>query len=771
MFPRTLLLVVLASRVWGATQSVPDFSKEVRPLLESYCFKCHADGKKKGGVTFDKARATGSPDDYKLWDAVLENVKSGAMPPDDQNQPSISEREKLAQWIEAVVLAVDPNNPDPGRVTIRRLNRTEYNNTVRDLVGVDFEPGADFPADDSGYGFDNIGDVLSLPPVLFERYLQAGEKVMSAAILNDHTARPLRIAVDLLTIQGGPKNGSTPTSRKVDEHDATATIDLPVAGTYQMRLQVSSNKLGNDRTKLEMKFDGQPNGAKELKDDRDTVETIKGVIEVAKTGSHTLSFHVANSLDQPEMHNGKAANRTFSLRKLELFSPPQPVVAPPTQIRIFAPGRGMPNLESSARAILTAFGTRAFRRPLAPQEIERFMWIYTQAGKKGGNFEQSVQTALTAILVSPHFLFRGELQAEPDNPTSVHQINEWALASRLSYFLWSTMPDDELFGYAQHGTLRKNLEAQVQRMLKDKKAEALVENFAGQWLQIRNLQQVQPDRQTFPDWDKRLAVAMERETELLFETIMREDRSVLEFLSADYTFVNERLAEHYKIDGVEGDAFVKVKLPPHRPGGVLGQGSFLTLTSNPTRTSPVKRGKFVLENILGTPPRPPPPDVPDLNDATRSELKGTLRQRMEQHRTNATCASCHARMDPIGFGLENFDGIGAWRERDGNAPVDSSGQLVSGEKFKDASELRDILLTEKREDFFRCLTEKMLTYALGRGLEYYDKPALQKIESALQKQANFSTLVLEIVKSGPFQMRRGEGDHRKFRLPAQTAAK
>lgn len=324
MFPTafSLLLIVVASRVWGAAQAAPDFSKEVRPLLENYCVKCHADGKKKGGVTFDRARATGSPDDYKLWDAVLENVKSGAMPPDDQKQPSITEREKLAQWIEAVVLAVDPNNPDPGRVTIRRLNRTEYNNTVRDLVGVDFEPGADFPADDSGYGFDNIGDVLSLPPVLFERYLQAAEKVMSAAILNDHTARPLRIAVDLLTIQGGPKNGSTPTSRKVDEHDATATIDLPVAGTYQMRLQASSNKLGNDRTKLEMKFDGQPNGTKELKDDRDTVETIKGVIEVAKTGSHTLSFRVANPLEKPEMRNGKPANRTFSVRKLELFSPP-----------------------------------------------------------------------------------------------------------------------------------------------------------------------------------------------------------------------------------------------------------------------------------------------------------------------------------------------------------------------------------------------------------------------------------------------------------------
>jgi hypothetical protein len=297
-----------------------------------------------------------------------------------------------------------------------------------------------------------------------------------------------------------------------------------------------------------------------------------------------------------------------------------------------------------------------------------------------------------------------------------------------------------------------------------------VENFAGQWLQIRNLELVQPDWKTFPSWDKRLARAMERETELLFETIMREDRSVLEFLSADYTFVNERLAEHYKVNGIEGDAFVKVKLPPNRPGGILGHGSFLTLTSNPTRTSPVKRGKFVLENLLGTPPPPPPPDVPDLNDAKRTELKGTLRQRMEQHRTNPTCASCHARMDPIGFGMENFDGIGAWRDKDGDAPVDSSGELVTGEKFKNPAELHRILLTDKRNVFFRCMTEKMLTYALGRGMDYYDRPTIAAISQKLADDSKFSTLVLEVVKSVPFQMRRGEGDHRKFAEPAQRVS-
>ncbi|MDQ3621966.1 MAG: DUF1592 domain-containing protein, partial [Verrucomicrobiota bacterium] len=633
------------------------------------------------------------------------------------------------------------------------------------------QPADSFPADDSGYGFDNIGDVLSLPPVLFERYLAAAEKIMSTAILNDHKPRPEIVPVNLLTIEGGPQQGSTENSRKVDKNDAIAHVQLPVAGDYTIRLQVQAPKVGADVTKMECKFDGQPLRTVHLRSERDLVETQKLQVRVTKPGPHTFSLRVANPLAQPEMRKGKPVDRTLTIRRLEFSSPPQPVKAPPSQIRIFAPGRGQPNLDYSARAIIRMFGTRAFRRPLAPAEIERFVWVYTQAGKKGANFEQSVQTALTAILVSPHFLFRGELQPEPDNPKSAHHINEWALASRLSYFLWSTMPDDTLFAEAERGTLRKNLDAQVRRMLKDPKAGALVENFAGQWLQIRNLKLVQPDAKTFPEWDKALAGAMERETELLFEHIMREDRSVLEFLSADYTFVNERLARHYEIEGVEGDAFVKVKLPPNRPGGVLGHGGFLTLTSNPNRTSPVKRGKFVLENLLATPPPPPPPEVPDLDDAKRTELTGTLRQRMEQHRQDPTCASCHARMDPIGFGLESFDAIGAWRDKDGDAPVDPAGQLVSGEKFTGPADLREILLTKKRGDFLRCVTEKMLTYGLGRGLEYYDRPAVEKIAQSLDKDgAKFTALVMEVIKSVPFQMRRGEGDHRQFSETRKTAS-
>ncbi|RYD60698.1 MAG: DUF1587 domain-containing protein, partial [Verrucomicrobiaceae bacterium] len=316
-----LLCAVFASFAPFTAGAAPDFAKDVKPVLESYCFKCHADGKKKGGVTFDSAKTTGAPDDHKFWDAVLENMKSGTMPPDDAKQPSLEDREKLTQWIEAVVFAVDPDKPDPGRVTIRRLNRTEYNNTIRDLVGVEFEAGADFPADDSGYGFDNIGDVLSLPPVLFERYLQAAEKVMSAAILNDHKPRAKVVPVDLLTLEGGPKNGSTPSSRKVDEEEVKAKMELPLQGEYQLKLQVSSQRIGNEPTKLEVKFNGQLIGTKLLGERRDAVETITGTLKVPKAGAHTLSFRVAYPLEKPEIKNKKPVKRVFSIRKLDLISP------------------------------------------------------------------------------------------------------------------------------------------------------------------------------------------------------------------------------------------------------------------------------------------------------------------------------------------------------------------------------------------------------------------------------------------------------------------
>ncbi|HEY2951940.1 MAG TPA: DUF1592 domain-containing protein, partial [Verrucomicrobiae bacterium] len=375
------------------------------------------------------------------------------------------------------------------------------------------------------------------------------------------------------------------------------------------------------------------------------------------------------------------------------------------------------------------------------------------------SFERGIQIALQGVLVSPHFLFRGELQPEPNNPARTHPINEFALASRLSYFLWSSMPDEELFAQAERGTLRRNLEAQVKRMLKDTKVRALVDNFAGQWLQTRNLKSVQPDKTEFPDFDEPLRAAMQKETDLFFEAIIKEDRSILDFLDSNYTFVNERLGWHYGIRGVKGEQFQRVSLKGTARGGILSQASVLTITSNPTRTSPVKRGKWVLENLLASPPPPPPPDVPELKETKEAVLSGSLRQRMEQHRENTLCASCHARMDPIGFGLENFDGIGGWRAKDAGFSIDPAGKLVTGETFSGPAGLRTILVQTKKDDFVRCLSEKMLTYALGRGLEYYDKCATEQIAKGLAKNRyRFSSLILEVVKSPPFQMSRGEGD-------------
>jgi hypothetical protein len=393
---------------------------------------------------------------------------------------------------------------------------------------------------------------------------------------------------------------------------------------------------------------------------------------------------------------------------------------------------------------------------VAVRELDRLIQLFDLASKEGESFESAVKISLQAVLVSPHFLFRGEVQPNPDNPAAIHDIDEFALATRLSYFLWSTMPDDELMALAEKRRLRRNLDAQVKRMLADPKAGALVDHFAGQWLQLRNLPLVSPDRKAFPAFDDELRAAMQLETEMFFQHILKQDHSILEFLDADYTFVNDRLARFYGIPGVEGAEFRKVSTAGTPRGGLITQGSVLTVTSNPTRTSPVKRGKWVLENLLGTPPPPPPPDVPELDEAKR-KLTGTLRQRMEQHRANPLCASCHERMDPIGFALENFDGVGAWREKDGEAPIDPAGQLTTGEAIQGAASLKEVLLKSKADDFTRCLTEKMLTYALGRGLEFYDKCAVDRITGRVAAEGyRFSTLILEIVRSVPFQKRRGD---------------
>jgi hypothetical protein len=464
-----------------------------------------------------------------------------------------------------------------------------------------------------------------------------------------------------------------------------------------------------------------------------------------------------NDYFNPDDPDPKNRARNLVVNYLEISGPMEANEMPEPYRRIFIrkPTPGTTN--EAARAIITNFARKAYRRPVSAEELGRLMKIFQVVQMDKGGFEAGIRLTLQAVLVSPNFLFRGELQPEPDNPHSMHPVDDYALASRLSYFLWSSMPDEELFTLAAKGKLRSDLENQVKRMLKDPKSHALVQNFADQWLQIRNLAAAAPDHEVFPEFDDQLRSAMASETEMFFEYIMRQDRSVLEFLDADYSFLNERLARLYGIRGVTGDQFQRVSLKGSGRGGLLTQASILTLTSNPTRTSPVKRGKWVLENILGTPPPPAPPNVPPLKEGKEAVAGGTLRHRMERHRTDPVCASCHAKMDPIGFGFENYDAIGRWRTTDGNLPLDTSGELSDGESFKNVADFKKILLKRKRDQFARCLSEKMLTYALGRGLEHYDKCAVDQIVKNLAKNHyRFSELITEVVKSTPFEMRRGD---------------
>ena len=737
-----------------------DYEQDIKPLLGKYCYGCHGETKQKGDISLQSYETQADILKNKtIWEKVLHNVRTSEMPPENKPQPTEEERKLITSWIEKDVFNCDCENPDPGRVTLHRLNRAEYNNTIRNLLGVDFHPADEFPTDDSGYGFDNIGDVLSLPPILLEKYMAAAENILNKAIVTEFTTLGTTKRFEAEKISFSEFGGvfKRQMVRLGRESEIYTSFRFPKSGSYIFRARAYGEQAGGESARMEFRINDQV-----IKTfDVTAIESSPALYEVhfkTAAGSNTIAAAYINNYRNPTDPDPNNRDRNLIVDYLEIVGPAGPQVLPAAHQRIFAKPvpAAVKAKENYAREIIEQFAKRAYRRPLTTHELDRLVAFVDLAQSEGENFETGIKVAFQAILVSPHFLFRGELQPEPNNSKEIHPIDEFALASRLSYFLWSSMPDEELFHLAERGKLRKNLESQVRRMLRDKKASALVENFAGQWLQIRNLNLVAPDPMEFPEFDDALRTSMRKETELFFESILKENRSVFELLDANYTFVNERLAKHYGIPGIVGDQFRRVSLKKTSRGGILTQASILTLTSNPTRTSPVKRGKWVLENILGTPPPPPPPDIPALEEE-KGALTGTLRQRMEQHRDNPNCSSCHARMDPIGFAFENFDGIGAWRNNDGDSPIDSSGELVSGESFGDASGLRQILIAQKREEFVRCLSEKLLTYALGRGMEMYDRCAIEEIAKRLAKNNyKFDELILEVVKTVPFQLRRGE---------------
>ena len=730
-----------------ANAAQPGYLSDVQPLLTKYCVACHSGEKPKAGVAFDTIRDERTAlNRRQLWEKVFEQIEDGAMPPDDKPQPADEERAVITRWIDSRVINIDCSKFDPGRVTVRRLNKNEYNNTIRDLLGVEFKPAEDFPSDDVGYGFDHIGDVLSMPPVLFERYLAAAERIVDAAIMTPDPERaPLRSA-----------KGKTLAS--VDEADNEFNFER--TGDYTLRVRAWAQQAGPEKAKMTIRLDATDVQTVEVAAVEATVGTYEVKLHVP-AGKHRLSARFINDYYKPDDPDPKNRDRNLIIERLEVQGPlgVLPEKLPASHVRLFT---CRPDNNSDpgdcARAILRPFVTRAFRRPARDEEIEKLIALVRQVKDEGDSFERGIQVAIEAVLVSPHFLFRIELDPEPLNPQAIRTINDFELATRLSYFLWSSMPDDELLRLAHDGTLRKegNLAAQIRRMLKDPKAVALVDNFASQWLQLANLKLINPDKKQFPAFDDDLRNAMETETKLFFDAIVREDKSILAFLEADFTFVNEKLARHYGISGIKGEQFQKVALTGGERGGLLGHASVLVTTSNPTRTSPVKRGRWVLENLLNAPPPPPPPDVPELKDTGDKLVDGTLRQRMEQHRENPNCAVCHAQMDALGFGLENYDPIGAWRTKDGIFDVDASGTLPGGASFNSPAGLKAILLARGGE-FRRCLAEKLLTYALGRGLEYYDKCTVDTIvRNIAANHDKFSGLVLEIVNSDAFQKRRGK---------------
>jgi hypothetical protein len=757
LLPTTALLA--AEPRAGKPAAEVTFQKNILPFLKAHCFHCHGktDAKNEADLNLVKYQDDLSiQQDRKVWDNVLFMLRSGDMPPPERPKPLPADVHEVIKAIETVMANLDcEKHTNVGRVTVRRLNRAEYNNTIRDLVGVDAKPAADFPDDDVGYGFDNIGDVLSTTPLLFEKYLAAAEAIAERAIVIVEPTVPkvtMLNELDELTEGERRRRGAVLFGRGTAADDTYAEE----SGEYIVRVYLAAHQVGNEPVKATVRVGRAASQTIDVtsKDRFDTqVVEIKTRLN---TGNYRVSVTFENPFTSETVTDPEYNRRLLYVRNITLDGPYNPprLELPESHKRIMAHQPGLAPREA-AREIIGRFATRAFRRPVKAAEVDDVMKIYDLAEKEGERFENRIRLALCRVLVSPHFLFRAEVDPPGAKAGDAYPISELELASRLSYFLWSTMPDQELNDLALRGELRKNIDSQIQRMLNDPKSSALVQNFAGQWLTLRKLETVDPDSKLFPRFDDDLKAAMQRETELFFEAILREDRSIMDLLDADFTFMNARLARHYGIDGIYGAHFRRVPAPANR-GGILTQASILTLTSNPNRTAPVKRGKWILEQLLGTPPPPPPPDVPVLDE--EKAVAGNLRQVLEIHRSNAICASCHARMDPLGFGFENFDAIGKWRTKDGEYDIDPSGELPDGRKFQGPAELKTILKSQK-ELFGRSLAEKMLTYALGRGLEYYDKCSLDKIVAALEKNDyRFSTLIVETIHSDPFQMRTATGE-------------
>ena len=775
----------------AGAQGAPDAAAP-RALLDRYCVACHNDRARQAGLTLesiDAGRVGRVAGEVETWEKVVRKLRGRAMPPPGRPRPAAAAYDVAAAALETALDAAAAADPNPGRPPIHRLNRVEYRNAIRDLLALEIDERALLPPDESGYGFDNVADVLSVSPVLLDRYMAAAGKIGRLA-LGDAVIRP---AVETYTVpytrwQEGRMSEDLPFGSR---GGLAVRHHFPLDGEYVIRLELQ-RAYGNHIRGLQ-----EPNDV-ELRVDRARIgrftvggdgvrapwnavsrpslyeqtadEGLEVRLDVA-AGARLVSAAfvdraaVAEGVLEPRpgvssLAYARDRNAAMALGSIEIRGPYGGTTPRDTasRRRVFSCYPETPADEAGCAAeILSTLARRAFRRPVDEADVEPLLALYDE-GRREGGFEQGVQFALRGILIDPEFLFRIERDPAGAAPGTAHAVTDLELASRLSFFLWSSLPDDALIDLAAAGRLREPgvLETQVARMLDDPRSDAFVDNFFGQWLLLRNMRTVAPDPDAFLDFDENLREAMEQETALFVESQVRGDRGVLDLLRADYTFLNERLARHYGVPNVYGNHFRRVPAAAHGRGGLLGQGSILTATSYPNRTSPTKRGLWVLENLLGAPPPPPPPEVPGLPDADHPEeaRRLSMRERMEVHRISPACASCHVLMDPLGFSLENYDGIGAWRTTEDGAPIDVSSTLPDGSRFAGPAGLRDVLLAAE-ERFVETVTEKLLTYALGRGVEYHDAPAVRGIaRGAAAGGYRWSSMILGVVESTPFQMRR-----------------
>ena len=890
--------IAISPLLTAAERGQEAYQKRVLPLLQKFCYDCHGDGSDKGDFALDEyPEYSKLIADKVLWDHARQQLVTHVMPPEKKKEkPSLPERDEIVAWIDDTVFWFDPQKIDPGHVTYRRLNRTEYNNTIRDLLMVDMRPANEFPPDDTGYGYDNIGDVLTVSPLLMEKYIRAAKAVADKAL---DTSDVERLDLELGAKKFWNQKGDTKEWEGIrwfhSNADAATKFTAPASGTYVLKFRVSATQAGPDAAQMALRVDDKELGTFDVtaryRGEKGPWQTISQEVTL-KGGDHKIVVRFVNDFSDPQNPDPDKRDRNLALDKIDVEGPyallpprgtrlvqwlldGKPAGLPAVKlsgedfesgpgvaasrdtgtiflasdgyvkhlVEIEKPGKYRLTIKAGAQqagnepakfdvdvagkktgsfsitakdqapqwfkteaelpagkheikvwflndfydeknqqdrnfwlhaltiegpvdqpggidsasipALVEKLGTRLFRRPLHSDEKTKWRGIADLGVKEGLPPLDALGYVLRGMLMSQAFLFRGAPQPVGEITNGTAFIDEYSLASRLSYFLWSAPPDERLLQLAAKGELRKNFAAEVKRMIGDWRASSLTDDFAGQWLQLRDIDLISPNDRVFPDWKGGIGSAMKKESQMFFSHILYENRNVIEFLNADYTFLNEKLARFYGINGVKGDKYQKVSLQGTPRGGILTQGGILALTSSPTRTSPVKRGKYLLENILGTPPPPAPAGVPPLDEQKAKSSKLTLRQQFAEHRSNPSCAGCHAYLDPMGFAFENYDAIGRWRDQEKKQPIDASGALVRGQTFANFADLRTVLVHDMSDQFVKNLAENLLTYALGRGLEYSDKPAVQEIQRRAKAADNrFQDIILAVCESVPFQKMR-----------------